>query len=249
MNKILTTAIATLIVASVPAFAQFPVVMNIDIATDGVQSSLQGLVPSGRVEIGWLNPGTTQAQVQNWFSTQNFAALDLAFNQVAGFNLAGPLSGNGFDSGGGQYFESIEVVANGNFSGLTAYRNAGTGAAGKDMFSWVRNTVNPLATTEMAFLDGVGIFPTTSDPLGSDWAETFAHSIPPFGTVAWVGSIVPVTVGSQIDNLGAGNIAGDGFGATGSSFVLQLAAVPEPSTGLLLLSGFAAFAARRRRNA
>jgi hypothetical protein len=242
MNKTLTTAIATLFVASIPAFAQFPVVLNVDAATDGIQGSLQGLVPNGRIEVGWLNPGVTQAQVQNWFSTQDFAALDLAFNQVTGFNF--PDGSIDFDSGGGQYFESIEVVANGDASGLTAYKNVTTGAAGKPMFSWVRDTVNPLSTTEMAFVQNPGFFPPANDPLGSDFAETFFHSAP---AVAWVGSITAVTVGSAVDNFGAGNTAGDGFGATGSNQVLQLAAVPEPTTGLLLIGGLAAFAARRRR--
>jgi hypothetical protein len=241
MSKYLSSSIAALVLASVPAVAQFPVVLNVDLATDGVQGSLGGLVPNGRVEIGWLSPGTTQAQVQNWFATQDFAALDLAFNQVAGFNF--PDGSLDFDSGGGQYFESIEVVANGDSAGLAAFNNPTTGAKGKEMFSWVRNTVNPLATTEMAFVK-FGFFPTTNDPLGSDWADTFIHSAP---ANPWVGSIVPVTVGSAIDNSGAGNTFGDGLGATGSGFVLQLAAVPEPSTGLLLIGGLAAFAARRRR--
>jgi hypothetical protein len=246
MNKLLTSTIAAFALASVPAVAQFPVILNVDVATDGIQGSLQGLVPSGRIEIGWLTPGTTQAQVQNWFATQDFAALDLAFHQVAGFNF--PDGSLDFDSGGGQYFESIEVVANGNASGLAAYKNVSTGAAGKDMFSWVRNSVDPLATTEMAFIDGVGVFPEANDALnGTDFFRTFAHSVPPVGTTAWVGSIVAVTPGSAVDNFGDGNIAGDGLGATGSGFVLQLAAVPEPSTGLLLIGGLAAFAARRRR--
>lgn len=247
MKKHLSTILATLVVASAPAIAA-PVNLGIDAAADGIAGSLQGLIPNGVVEIGWLQPGTTQAQIQSLFLASNFLGIDALFVQVATFGF--PSGSLDFDSGGGQYFENVELVPDANPTALSAYKNPLTGAAGKDMFSWVRNSASVAGTTEMAFVDGVGVFPTANDTLNfTDFTGSFAHSIPPVGTTAWVGSITAVVVGGQIDNLGAGNIAGDGFGATGSSFVLQLAAVPEPSTGLLLLVGLAGVAARRRRNA
>jgi hypothetical protein len=234
---LLRTSIVVFLLVVASARAQYPVVLNVDLATDGVQKSDRNLLAASRVEIGWLNAGVTEAQVQAWVAAQDFAALDAAFNQVAGFNV--PDASLDFDSGGGQYFESIEVVANGDTAGLAAFNNPSTGAKGKEMFSWVRNAVNPLATTEMAFVK-FGIFPTTNDPNGSDWADTFIHSAP---AIPWVGSIVPVTAGSPVDNLGAGNTAGDGVGATGSGFVLQLASVVSASEASLQFSAGTASAA------
>jgi hypothetical protein len=245
MNKPLQTTLASLILLSAPAFGA-AVDLSVDAATDGIAGSLQGVLSGGVIEIGWLNPGVTQAQITNLFATNDLIAIDAVFNQVA--TIPFPSAAIDFDSGGGQYFENVTLVNDGDNAGLTAYKNVTTGAAGKDMFSWIRNSTNLASTTEMAFIDGVGVFPTANDVVNfTDFGATFAHSVPPAGTVAWVGSINPVIVGGQIDNLGLGNTAGDGLGATGSGFVLQLAQVPEPSTGILLLAGLGAFAARRRR--
>ena len=224
----LTAHLALLAVAASVHAAQGDVEVNVDAATDGISSFTQTLLAGGVIEIGWLNPGTTQEQIQALAAASDFAGIDAVFNQVVVVPFP---AGVDFDSGGGQYFKNVIVVTNGDAVGLAAYKNAATGAAGKDWYSWVRNDVSLAATTQMAFIDGVGKFPTANDLIGfTDFAGTFAHSVPPAGTVAWVGTIATVMVNSQIDNLGAGNTAGDGLGATGSGNVLQLAALATTAT-------------------
>ena len=201
----------------------FPVVLNVDAATDGLASPTQALLAGGVIEVGWLAPGTTNAQIQALAAAADFAGIDAVFNQLV--TIPFPSADVDFDSLGGQYFESVTVVPDGDSAGLAAYQNATTGAAGKPMYSWVRNSVSLSGTTQMAFVDGVGVFPPAIDPLGSDFAETFAHSDPPAGTVVLFGTVVSVTVGGAIDNSGVGNTPGDGLGANGSNKVLLLATV------------------------
>ncbi len=205
-----------------------PVEVGVDAATDGISFPNQTLLAGGVIEIGWLNPGTSQAQIQALAAAADFAGIDAVFNQVVVVPFPAGLD---FDSGGGQYFRNVIVVANGDAAALAAYKNPATGAAGKDMYAWVRDSADPASTTQTAFIDGVGVFPTANDTLGfTDFATTIALSIPPVGTVAWVGSFASVVAGSQIDNSGAGNIAGDGLGATGSNHVLVVAAVATSAT-------------------
>src|SRR5687767_5082812 len=90
-----------------------PVVVNTDASLEGIAGPTQTPLGTGFVEVGWLNPGTTQAQIFNAFASGDLVFIDSVFNTVVSFNYT-PLL-NSF--GTGMVFAQGEAVANGDAPG------------------------------------------------------------------------------------------------------------------------------------
>ena len=247
-RKFIAASLA-LIFTSAPAAWSAPVTLNVDSSFEGLATSAQGALGSGTYEVGWLNPGVTRNDITGFFNAGNLAAIDSAFNTVTVFSYL-PGSAETVEPGIslGLVFKNVQLVADADVAGLAAYKDPISGAAGKGMFGWIRNAAALGSTTMMAFVDSPLVFPTANDTLGfTDFAETFATASDAItANDVWVGSLAPVTNGSGIDTNGGSPANGRGY--YDGTFVLQAAnVVPEPATGLLLLSALTTLIRRRRR--
>lgn len=241
-KHILTGAIALFACVAQAA----PVVVNVDSSLEGIASfdSNQSPLSSGFYEIGWLAPGTTQSTISNLFAAGDLAGIDSIFNTVVSFAFPNGSLTDPNTFGFGHVYQSNELVADGG--SLTAYKDSGTGAAGKQMFGWVRNSAALGETTEMAFVQ-FGTFPTANDTFNfSDYSSDFSTD---GGSISqsnvWVGALAPVQLGGGMDT-NSGSPA-NGLGLYDGPNVLETAQViPEPSSAMLVLVGLGLLARRRR---
>jgi hypothetical protein len=248
--KILSVGVAALLTST--AVQAQDVILNWDSSFEGLALSDggQSTLSTGVIEIGWLNAGTTQAQIQALFGAGNLAGIDAVFNTVSTltFSIGSP---NSF--GNGLVFESFTLADDGSgtyAADLAAYKDGTTGPAGEQAFGWVRNNATIGLTTEMAFIDANTTFGLANDTnFFSDFqtnAASDSFTITP--AHVWVGSLSLVQLGGGVD-LNGGSLA-DSTGLNGGSSVLETAAVvPEPSTAALALIGLAGFFGIRRRRA
>lgn len=249
--KFLTVGAAALLTTTVAQAAPGDVIVNFDGSTEGLafQGPAQTPLGAGVIEIGWVNPGTTEATIDGLFSVGNLAGIDALFNTVATLTFS-PGSLNSF--GDGLVFEGFTLATFGSgtyAADLAAYKNATTGAAGELLYAWIRDSASLGSTTQMAFVNTTTVFGLANDTIAFlDYETNAALDSTVVGTTTniWVGAINPVTLGSGAD-LNGGSAA-DSTGLNGGANVLQLAAVvPEPSTAVLTLVGLAGIALRRRR--
>lgn len=250
ISKILSTGVAALIISA--AAQATPVTVNVDASFEGlaISNTNQSVLGAGVIEFGWLNPGTSEAMIDSFFAGGDLASIDSVFNTVGTipFSLVSP---NSFAPG--LIFDSINVVSDhlSDPTGFAAYKNATTGAAGKQGFLWIRDSAGLGSTTEMAFVDTGFLFPTANDTvLFADFATSFDTSTNAISSSnVWIGNLAPVQIGGGVD-LSQGGTA-DGVGAFGGTSVLEtaaVAAVPEPGTAAFALIGLLGLAARRHRN-
>jgi hypothetical protein len=212
--------------------AATPVLLNFDATFEGLGTSTQQPLATGVAELGWLDPGTTFADMTGFLTPGgpnfNVAAARDRFNSVATITFS-PGSPNSA-GGDGVVFESVTLVSDhvGNPAGFAAYTNPATGAAGKKMYLWIRNAANEGTASEQGFVRSVagvfGNFPAAQDTtFFTDFETTFAtdsFSVAP-GDVG-VGALEAVTPGGGIDTNGGS--AADGMTLGGGLNVL----VTEP---------------------
>jgi hypothetical protein len=238
-------AISALALVAIPALQAAPVILNVDSSFEGLASEFENPLGFGTYQVGWLNPGVTQPQIVGFFTAGNLAAIDAAFNTVSVFNFT-PTSPETVEPNLslGLVFKSIELVADGDATGLAAYKNPTTGAAGKQAFLYIRTP----GDTEIAFIDSGFIFNNANDVIGNTDFNTDLATASDIITPAnvWVGSLAPVTFGSGVDINGGSPADGRGF-YEGTSVIKTATVVPEPSTALALLGGMGLVALRRRR--
>jgi hypothetical protein len=245
--KILSTSAAALLITATASFAA-PVQVNVDSSFEGLATPMQNPLAAGVIQVGWLTPGTTESTITSLFDVGNLAGIDSLFNTVGTitFSLGSP---NTF--GTGLVFDTLNLTDNvTDPTGFTAYKDATTGAAGKGIFLWYRDTASLGSTTLMGFVDTATPFPTANDTNGfSDFGANVAtDSFTITNANAWVGSLNAVINGSGID-LNGGSPQ-DGTGLNGGTTVYQLATVvPEPTTASLAFLGMASLVGfvRRRR--
>jgi hypothetical protein len=217
----------------------FAVELNVDSSFEGLGTSSNTPLSTGIYYVGWLNAGVTESQIQSLAAAGDLAGIDAVFNQVFSFTDL-----NSF--GNGLPFVNTTLVADGDASGLSAYKNAATGAAGKTMYGWVLNNATIASATQHAFVQG-GTFAAANDTVGgTDFASTFAtDSFAISQANVWVGDLVSVPNGSGIDTNGGSAV--DGAGLNGGENFLRLDAVPEPGTAMMALLGGGVLAMFRRR--
>jgi len=239
--KRITSSIAAIAVAflvTAGSARAFPVTLNVDSSYEGIASSGQTPLSSGRYRVGWFDAGTTNVQLQAWSSANDLTSIENAFNEVFSFSNL-----NSF--GDGLPFESTTLVADLDAVGLAAYKNVSTGAAGKQVYSWIWNAGVIGSVTQHAIVTSSITFAAANAIDGSDFETNTATASDTPGITAVVGSINPVLLGGGVD-LNGGS-ASDSTGFNGGSNVLVLSPVPEPSSALLILGGLGAMVLRRRR--
>lgn len=246
--KILSVGVAALGLTATVAQAQ-PVTVNWDSSFEGLALPGQTPLGAGVIEIGWLNAGTTEAMIDALFASNDYAGVDSLLNTVGTitFSIGSP---NTF--GNGLVFEGLTLVSDhiGDAAGFAAYKNVTTGAAGKQIFGWIRDSASFGSTTANAFIATGQLFGTANDTntFGDFEANAATDSFSITGSNVWVGSLNPVILGGGVD-LNGGSLA-DSTGLNGGSNVLVLAAaVPEPSTAVLGLLGLLGLGLRRQRKA
>jgi len=237
--------VSALALASAPAAFSASVILNVDSSYEGLATAAHTPLGSGIYEVGWLNAGVGQAQIVSFFNAGNLAAIDTAFNTVSIFNFT-PTSPETAEPNVslGLVFSSITLVADGNAAGLAAYKDPGTGAAGKAAYIWIRNP----GSTQMAFVDAGQLFGLANDTIGGTDFNTDVATASDVINAAnvWVGSIADVVAGGAIDLNGNGTNNNQGY--YGGANVLQLSpVVPEPSTALAIIGGLGLLGLRRRR--
>lgn len=200
-----------------------PVKLFFDASFEGLGTSAQQPLTQGVAEIGFLDAGTTQAEIAAFFDASNFAAIRDRFNTVVtvtDLNSFGP----------GLPFQEFTLVADGDAAGLAAYKNPASGPAGKRIVVWLRNAVNESAASEQAFLFSPNNFPTANDTLGfTDFSETVSTSSDAISqSNLAAGQIAPVQQGGGIDS-NDGSPA-DGKGLYGGTMVLLTEAFSTNAT-------------------
>ena len=203
--------------------AAAPVKLFFDASFEGLGTSLEQPLTNGVVEIGFLDDGVTLAQMVALLQSGDFAGARDRFNQVVtvtDLNSAGP----------GLPFMEFTLVADEDGAGLAAYKDPATGPAGRQMFAWIRNTVNEATASEQAFVRSPAVFPRANDTLGfTDYAETFGtDSFALSANDVGIGMIANVTQGSGID-INGGSPA-DGTGLNGGDKVLLTRAFSSGAT-------------------